>query len=154
MNTAYPILHRLRRYLIVGTLSTLIDIGLFAGLTGGLRWPTLAANTLSYSAGIINGYTLNRRWTYGDGMTTFTHQTLGPQFVRFVLVSLAALMINTILVFLLTSLLERLTTSTYGVLLAKATAAGVSLGWNFLLNHFWTFRNRTIKAPQLARKPI
>ena len=151
MDATYPIVQRLGRYLTVGALSTLIDIGLFAGLTGGLGWPTLAANSLSYSLGLLNGYTLNRRWTYGDGMPTVTHQLLGQQFVRFVLVSLAALMINTTLVFLLTPLLERLTSSTDSVLFAKAMATGVSLGWNFLLNHFWTFRNRTIKATQPAR---
>lgn len=148
MNTSYPILQRLRRYLIVGMLSTLIDIGLFAGLAGGLGLPTLVANTLSYSAGIINGYVLNRWWTYREGTPRLSRRTLGAQFSQFVLVSLVALMINNTFVLVFTPALQTLTGLADSQLLAKAMASLVSLGWNFLLNHFWTFRTRPMKGAQ------
>ena len=148
MNTRYPILQRLGRYLTVGMLSTLIDIGLFAGLTGWLALPTLTANTFSYSAGIINGYVLNRWWTYGEGTQTASRRMLGAQFVQFALVSLMALMINNTLVLLLTPALETLTGPAQNQLLAKAAATLVGLGWNFLLNHFWTFRTQPAKGAQ------
>lgn len=149
MNTRYPILHRLGRYLTVGMLSTLIDIGLFAGLTGGLGLPTLTANTLSYSAGVINGYILNRWWTYGDGTQTASRRVLSQQFAQFVLVSLMALMINNLVVLLLAPAIETATGFAYSQLLAKAAATLVSLGWNFTLNHFWTFRAEPVKDVQL-----
>ena len=142
MNTPYPIWQRLGRYLSVGLLSTVIDIGLFAWLTGQLGLPTLAANTLSFSAGLLNGYTLNRLWTYGDR----PDKTIGVQFAQFLAVSLVALLLNTVIVLSLTPPLSRLISSVYGALLAKAAATGLSLGWNFLLNHFWTFRSQAVKA--------
>jgi putative flippase GtrA len=116
-------------------------MGLLAGLNGWLGLPALAANTLSYSAGIVNGYLLNRRWTYGD--RPHPRRAAGAQFAQFVMVSLVALLINNVVVLSLTPPLSALLSSTYGLLLAKAAAVGVCLGWNFLLNHFWTFRAET-----------
>lgn len=148
MNGRYPIWQRFGRYLTVGMLSTLIDFGLFAGLTGWLGLPALTANTLSYSAGIINGYVLNRWWTYGDETQATSRRTLAAQFVQFALVSLVALIVNNTLVLCLTPALKTLTGPAYGQLLAKAIATLVSLGWNFLLNHFWTFRGQAVEATQ------
>ena len=147
MKTSYPIWQRVGRYLAVGVLNTLIDVGLFAGLTGWLGLPTLAANTLAYSVGILNGYILNRLWTYGDR----PGKTIGVQFSQFVTVSLVALMINNLVVGSLTPPLSMLISSGAGALLAKAIATGASLGWNFLLNHFWTFRSQAVKAVQPTR---
>lgn len=146
MNTRCPISHRFGRYLTVGMVSTLIDVGLFMGLTSALGLPTLTANSLSYSAGMINGYLLNRWWTYGDGTRATLHRWPGAQFVQFALVSLMALLINNAVVLLLTPALKIWTGLTYGPLLAKAMATLAGLGWNFTLNHFWTFRTEPVKG--------
>ena len=56
---------RFGRFALVGALGTGLDMGLLLLLTAaGL--PTLPANVISYSAGIVNNYTWNRRWTFAD----------------------------------------------------------------------------------------
>ncbi|MEW5721241.1 MAG: GtrA family protein, partial [Chloroflexota bacterium] len=84
------------RFLIVGMLGTLIDITLFAGLYTWLGAPTLAANTLSYSAGIVNNFVWHRYWTFSHRPRKAT----SAQFSQFALVSLTALMLNNLIVLL------------------------------------------------------
>jgi putative flippase GtrA len=92
------------RFLVVGMLGTLIDITLFAGLHTWLGVPTLAANTISYSAGIVNNFGLHRYWTFADR----ARQAASAQFSRFAVVSLSALMLNNLLVLLLAPFFGRL----------------------------------------------
>ena len=58
------------RFLSVGMLGTLLDVGLFSVMRLGLHWPVLMANTLAYSAGIVNNYLLHRNWC-GDLRRTY-----------------------------------------------------------------------------------
>jgi len=119
-------------------LGTLIDITLFAGLYTWLGAPTLAANTLSYSAGIVNNFVWHRCWTFAHRPPKPT----GAQFSQFAVVSLSALMLNNLLVLLLAPSLGTLFAHAgYGTLLAKICATGVGLGWNFFVNNLWTFRD-------------
>lgn len=132
-------------YLIVGLLGTLIDVGLFTALHVVLGVPTLAANTTSYSAGIVNNYVLHRYWTYGGR----SRKAVGVQFVQFTAVSLSALAVNNLLVLLLAPQLGTLLASpAYGDLMAKACATAVGLCWNYLANNFWTFGDVTMKGAQ------
>lgn len=134
---ALPSIGTAVRFLLVGSLGTLLDLILFALLHSWLSLPVLLANMLSYSAGIINNYLLHRHWTYADQQ----HTAAGTQATRFVIVSLSALALNTALVLLLAEPLNWLLhTTTAGALLAKLIATGVGLIWNFLANHYWTFR--------------
>lgn len=129
-------LRQIGHFMIVGLLSTLIDFSLFAALNGWLGLPTLAANTIAYSAGIVNGYLLNRRWTFSAA----PRKAVAVQFAQFAVVSLAALGLNSLMVLLLTPTLNMLIAPLLASLLAKAIATGVCLGWNFSFNYFWTFR--------------
>ncbi len=122
------------RFLVVGMLGTLIDLTLFAGLYTWLDAPTLAANTLSYSAGIVNNFVWHRCWTFAHRPPKPT----GAQFSQFAVVSLSALMLNNLIMLLLAPSL--------GVLIAKICATGVGLGWNFFANNLWTFRDAPIKV--------
>ena len=127
------------RFLIVGVLGTVLDMGLFAALRALLPGlPALAANTISYSAGIVNNYTLHRRWTYAQR----PNRAVRAQFAQFLLVSLSALALNNALVLLLARpLAAHLPIPAYGEFLAKGCATGVGLCWNYLVNNHWTFRS-------------
>lgn len=134
------------RFLTVGMLGTLIDFGLFVGLHAGLGVPTLTANTISYSAGIVNNFVLHRRWTFAEQ----SRRAVGVQFAQFAGISLGALMLNNLLALLLAPFFSTLLAHAgYGALLAKICAMGVGVCWNFLANRFWTFRDA---APELRAR--
>jgi putative flippase GtrA len=135
---------RLARFLTVGALGTALDVGVFTALHSGLGLAALPANLLSYSLGIANNYSLHRRWTYADRPA----KRAGVQLLQFLVVSLSALALNTALVMLLSAALTPLTPAAEASLLAKLGATGAGLAWNFLINHFWTFRVTAERGPQ------
>ena len=128
---------RFARFALVGMASTLVDAGLLIALKeiGGL--PVLAANSLSYSAGILTSFSLNRMWTFADARS----ERMWPQMARFSAVSLVGLALNSGIVWALSapagSPFDR---GMAGTLAAKAIATLVVLGWNFLANRRWTFK--------------
>ena len=125
-----------RRFATVGVLSTLLDVALFSVLHGVAGLPALAANTLSYSSGMVVSFVLHRRWTYAHR----PHRALGAQFSQFAAVSLSALLLNNLLVLGLTPWLSTWTgNAALGAIMAKLCATGVGLCWNFLINTRWTF---------------
>lgn len=129
-------MRRFIRFAIVGASGTLIDVTLLTLLkAAGL--PTLPANTLSFTAGVINNFTLNRRWTYPEARS----QAAWPQFGQFLLVSLIGVLLNNAIVLLLEApfglLIEQ---PTFGYLPAKAVATILVALWNFFANRYWTFR--------------
>jgi putative flippase GtrA len=133
------------RFLAVGMLGTLIDIGLLVALHTRLGVPTLLANTFSYSAGIVNNYVLHRHWTFVDRQ----RKMAGAQFSQFAMVSVSALIMNNVILLLMAPPLGALFANTgYGTLVAKMCATGIGVCLNFLINNFWTFR----AAPQEAQK--
>lgn len=133
------------RFLAVGMLGTLIDVGLFAILHSVVGVPTLVANTISYSAGIVNNYILHRHWTFAHR----ERKAAGTQFSQFAVVSVSALVMNNVLLLLMAPPLSTLFADAgYGTFVAKLCATGIGVCWNFLINNFWTFR----AAPQEVQK--
>lgn len=53
------------RFLIVGGLSTLIEIGIFNLLVYGFDWNVVAAKIVASAVALINAYFGNREWTFG-----------------------------------------------------------------------------------------
>jgi putative flippase GtrA len=58
--------HQVLRYAVVGVSNTAISMAVYAGLLA-LGVGYVAAVVVAYLAGIANGYTLNRRWTFFAG---------------------------------------------------------------------------------------
>ena len=99
--------------------------------------PTLPANSLSFSAGVVNNFILNRRWTFAD----VARSPWGRQLLQFTLVSLVGLVMNNALVLLLENPLGILVNQPeLGYVPAKIVATGVVVFWNYLANRTWTFR--------------
>lgn len=74
----------------VSVTTTLIDFGLFNVLVLVALLPAVAANTVSYSAGILASYVLNKTVTFaGGGRDNRTHEV-----ALFVAVSLGGLALN------------------------------------------------------------
>lgn len=160
---------RFFKFMVVGAIGFAVDFGLFnlliwpfdqllaegTSLNGLLvnlgldpafvvtLGPTFAG-TISFIAAIISNFLWNRYWTYPDSRTKSKRR----QFVMFLLVSLAGILIRVpIITFLhgpltdffnlfpvLQPLAERL-----GENAALAIAVIIVLFWNFFANRYWTY---------------
>jgi len=128
-------IQRFSRFLAVGAVGTLLDFSLLTLLKlAGL--PTVLANSLSFTAGLLNNFTWNRLWTFQGRQTDWRRQ-----FAQFALVSLVGLALNN---FILLGLEETLGVlfgqPDWGYLPAKVIATGVVVFWNYFANRMWTFR--------------
>ena len=117
---------KLLKFGLVGIVNTLISIGCYI-LFVKLGMHYIAANILSYLIGLVNSYYWNKKWVFKN---TENHLSV---FVKFVIVNLIVLSINTGCLFLL---VHQWGFNQYGSQLA-ATALG--MGINFILNNQWTF---------------
>jgi len=135
---AHHIIISAARFAAVGMLGTFIDFTLFFAAQVFLNLPILAVNVVSYSAGIINNYYFHRTWTFA----VRPQKAVTKQFTLFVMISLMALAINSMVVFTLKPLLAvHFNDPTLAALLAKIFATAAGLFWNFFANHMWTFRS-------------
>ena len=130
---------RVGRFLVVGASGTVLDFVLLT-LLKALGLATLPANTLSFSAGIVNNFLLNRWWTYADARA----KPVGVQFGQFALVSLIGLLLNNGIMLLLDAPISNLLSgATWSYMLAKILATAVVIVWNFVANRYWTFNDVT-----------
>lgn len=135
---------QLIKFLIVGASGTLIDYLLLI-LLKSYNWQTLIANTLSFSAGLINNYYWNSRWTFSER----DWKSSLKQFSQFAIISLVGLGLNTAIVLMLEIPMgEILGMPGVGYIPAKAFATIIVLFWNYLANRHWTF-NPSKKNPAI-----
>ena len=120
----------------VGAICTTIDFTIFALLHLFLGIPTVMANTIAYSAGSINSFSLHRLWTFKDR----PKQTIWIQFSQFFIVGVGALLINNLVISLAPQFISPQITTANGDLVAKVFGTGLGIIWNFSINYFWTFR--------------
>lgn len=119
---------QLLKFGLVGGSGYLINLAVFALLTGGLGIHYTAAAIGAFAVAVTNNFLWNRHWTFGPGE--------GPahfQAARFFTVSLASLGLNLAVLELL------LATETVGELPAQAIAVACAMPFNFLGNKLWTF---------------
>jgi putative flippase GtrA len=120
---------RYTRFALVGALNGIVTLVVYVGLNAiGSPYPVSAG--LGFAAGIANGYTWNRLWTFRTG---FFHL---PEFSRYVIVSGAGLVANVVGVIVGVEALS----------LDKLTAELMSLIpvvlMTYTVNRIWTFRPR------------
>jgi dolichol-phosphate mannosyltransferase len=119
---------QLLKFGLVGGSGYLINLGVFALLSGDLGVHHAIAAVGAFSVAVSSNFYWNRHWTFaaGDGHAGF-------QAARFFAISLAALLINLVV-------LEALVVATsLGDLPAQAIAVAVAMPFNFLGNKLWAF---------------
>lgn len=119
---------QLLKFAIVGGSGYLVNLAVFFVLTEPAGLHHLIAAVGAFCVAVANNFVWNRYWTFepGDGHPA-------PQAARFFTVSVAALLINLVV-------LEALIQGTsLGGLPAQAIAVGVAMPFNFLGNKLWTF---------------
>jgi putative flippase GtrA len=119
---------QLLKFGVVGGSGYLINLAVFAVLSGNLDLHHAAAAVGAFCVAVTSNFLWNRYWTFaaGDGPAGF-------QAVRFFAVSVASLLLNL-------AVLEALVTgASMGELSAQAIAVAVAMPFNFLGNRLWTF---------------
>jgi putative flippase GtrA len=116
------------KFVAVGTSNTAVSLLTYAGL---LRIDVVypVAGAIAFLAGAVNGYVLNRRWTFAAPDTWRARR-------RYLLVQLAGLVAATALLSILVSLASLGRITAYAVTIPAVTLA------TFTANRGWTFRSR------------
>ena len=122
---------------IVGISNTLITLLVYTLLVKVFGVWYIAASAIGFAVGAVNGFLLNRRWTFsghvGDAFTP----------LRWLVVQGSGLLVNLALVYLF------VTNAGFDKLLGQACATAIVVVLTFLANHAWTFR----ASPVDARSP-
>lgn len=123
-----PLLLQFAKFGIVGVSNTLITFGVYTLLLKGLGVWYLAASAIGFVVGAVNGFLLNRRWTFrghvGDALTP----------VRWGVVQGLGLALNLGLLYLLVD------GGGLDKLVSQALATIVVTLLTFTANRAWTFR--------------
>ncbi|HEX2393307.1 MAG TPA: GtrA family protein [Solirubrobacterales bacterium] len=119
---------QLLKFGLVGGSGYLINLAVFALLSGSLGVHHAVAAVGAFCVAVTNNFLWNRHWTFdpGEGPAHF-------QAARFFAVSLASLAINLVVLELLVS------SRSVGELTAQAIAVALAMPFNFLGNKLWTF---------------
>jgi dolichol-phosphate mannosyltransferase len=119
---------QLLKFGVVGGSGYLINLGVFAFLSGNLGVYHAVAAVGAFCFAVTSNFLWNRYWTFGPG-EGLAHL----QAARFLAVSVACLVINLVVLELLVS------SSGISELGAQAIAVAVAMPFNFIFNKLWTF---------------
>jgi putative flippase GtrA len=123
-----PMLVQFVKFGIVGVSNTLLTFAVYTLLLKVFGVWYLAASAIGFIVGAVNGFLLNRRWTFrghvGDAFTP----------VRWTVVQGCGLLTNLGLVYLFVEEIS------LDKLIAQACATAVVTVITFLVNRAWTFR--------------
>jgi dolichol-phosphate mannosyltransferase len=119
---------QLLKFGIVGGSGYLINLAVFAFLSGNLGAHHMLAAIGAFAVAVSSNFFWNRYWTFGPG-----DGSAGFQAVRFFTISIASLLIN------LAALEALVAGAAVGDLTAQAIAVALAMPFNFLGNKLWTF---------------
>jgi putative flippase GtrA len=119
---------QLLKFGVVGGSGYLINLGVFAFLSGNLGVYHAVAAIGAFCFAVTSNFLWNRYWTFGPG-EGLAHL----QAARFLAVSVACLVINLVVLEVLVS------SAGMNELAAQAIAVAVAMPFNFIFNKLWTF---------------
>ncbi len=132
---------RFIKFGIVGAIGSVIDFSVLNALIFWAGWNSaggkIFANIISTSVAILSNFVWNRLWTFPESR----QRDRTKQLIQFTIVNLVGLVINTGIFFVADHYFyENYFSVNVAVQLAKATAIGIVLFWNFGANRIWTYR--------------
>jgi putative flippase GtrA len=128
------------RFIIVGCVNTVVDLGAFYLLSLIPGMPLVVAKTISYILGICNSFVWNKYWTFSAGGS----QRGVREFAVFFAVNLPPLIVNVVVFTILGLWID--SGSTWVQLFKAIAAAVVSVAWNFLGSRYLAFRHTALKG--------
>ncbi|HVJ53264.1 MAG TPA: GtrA family protein [Aliidongia sp.] len=132
-------LPRFARFALVGGLNTAVDFLVFSTLLFLLDCNILVANAISYLAGTVCSYVLNRSWTFSDRAASPRQHY---QALLFLLANLATLTLSTLIVAASARIMPALA--------AKAVATLACVFVNYAAAKHIVFRDRAARRPRLG----
>lgn len=119
---------------VLNVLYRLILPVLVPGLSDGVR--LIVANSISFTVAVLSNFTWNRLWTFPESR----QRPLGTQLVQFAIVNVIGLAINNLVLWLVFQVTQQVLPDPFDYNIAKITAIGVVLFWNYGANRLWTYR--------------
>lgn len=118
---------RFLKFGIVGLSGMVVDFSVTWLCKEKLKWNKYLSNSIGFTLAVINNYILNRTWTFQNT------SAVTPQFLRFLLVSLAGLAINNLLLYIFVKKTNR------NFYMLKLVVIGIVFFWNYFINLLFTF---------------
>ena len=113
---------------VVGLSGMVVDFSLTYLFKEIVKIHKYAANAIGFTAAAITNYIFNRIWTFQD-----TSSEVSIQFLKFFIISLIGLGINTGILYLLVHNYKK------NFYVSKLFAIGIVMIWNFSINLIFTF---------------
>lgn len=139
-----PVVYQLAKFVLVGGLNFLIDMGVlnflifYTGISAGAAQSGFKA--ISFSVAVLNSYFWNKFWVFESGKDKKT----GGHFFQFIAVSLIGFVINLGADYLFVNMVSAwggMPDKTWAQFSAML-AAFIALAWNFLGYKFLVFNNK------------
>jgi putative flippase GtrA len=141
MSRIIPVFYQFAKFIIVGSLNFLIDMGIlnflifYTGISAGL--PQSAFKGFSFIVAVLNSYLWNKFWTFRRSKS----HGVRKEFIQFLIVSIIGFLLNLGIDFVFVNMIHP-----FGALPAKSwaqfsamIAAIVALFWNFIGYKFIVF---------------
>ena len=120
---------QLIKFGLVGITGMGLDFGTTWLLKEKLKINKFIANAAGFCIAVVNNFFLNKYWTFDNQNPIATEQ-----FVKFLVISIVGLGINSLLLFIL---LKKIKGNFY---LVKLAVIGLVFFWNFSANYLYTFK--------------
>jgi putative flippase GtrA len=118
------------KFCVVGVIGTAVDFGVTALCKEILKIQKYVSNGIGFTLAATGNYLLNRNWTFVENKS---HDYIAFEYVKFMIISIIGLGINTLILFLVSKKLKR------GFYFSKVVATAVTMIWNFFANLLITF---------------
>jgi len=117
------------KFVVVGGIGTFVNVLILYLLTEKVGIYYLFSAIISFIVAMTNNFILNKIWTFKENMKF----NAGKKYLQFGLVSLSALLVNLIFLYIFTEI--------FGIyyIISQILAIGIALIINFLGNKIWTF---------------
>jgi len=113
---------------VVGISGVAVDFFITWLFKEKLKINKYIANCAGFSLAVTNNFLWNRYWTFAN-----TIQPLGEQFLKFTVISIIGLALNTLLLMLLVKYVK------INFYILKLMVIGLVFFWNFSINYLFTF---------------
>ena len=127
---------RFLKFAMVGAFGMVVDLTVLNVLHKLFGLHLLVANSFSFTAAVLSNFTWNRLWTFPESR----ERPLGRQLGQFAIVNVVGLAINNAVLWAVFHLITGFVHDPWDYNLAKVTAIGIVLFWNYFVNRKWTYK--------------